>query len=77
MTSSLNGKFVVCLQVLFGTTDGQVIVMSSTGAMLAQVTVVDSQEVASLTWSCEKFYLGEQDGTGVGGDGASTSSSGE
>ena len=34
--------------------------MSSAGAMLAQVTVVEGQEVSCLAWSAEKFFLGEQ-----------------
>ena len=58
------------LQVMFGTSDGQMVVMSSTGAMLAQVTVQEGQELTNMAWSCEKFYLSEadaQDDTSGGG----------
>ena len=44
---------------MFGTSDGQVIVMSSTGAMLSQTSVAEGQEIVSLAWSCEKFNLSE------------------
>lgn len=43
-------------------TDGQIIVMSSTGAMITQVVIRESVEITALTWSCEKFYLSEQEG---------------
>ena len=51
----------ILLQVMFGTTDGQVIVMSANGAMLAQVTLVDGTEITAMSWSCEKFYLDERE----------------
>lgn len=54
-------SFCFLHQVLFGTTDGQVIVMSANGAMLAQVTLVDGTEITGMAWSCEKFYLDERD----------------
>ena len=47
------------LQVLFGTTDGQIIVMSSTGAMVSQVTILEGMEITTLLWSCEKFNMEE------------------
>lgn len=47
--------------MLFGTTDGQIVIMSSTGAMLGQVTIHDGMEISSLTWSCEKFNMDEID----------------
>ena len=47
------------LQVLFGTTDGQIIVMSATGAMLTQVIVNEGNEIVSMLWSCEKFNMDE------------------
>ncbi|XP_076467230.1 tubby-related protein 4-like [Babylonia areolata] len=48
-------------EVMFGTTDGQVIVMSSTGAMLRQFTVHENNEILSMAWSCEKFNMEEAD----------------
>ena len=47
--------------MLFGTTDGQLIVMSSTGAMLVQVTISDGHEITAMGYSCEKFQLDEQE----------------
>ena len=44
---------------MFGTTDGQVIVMSSTGAMIRQFTVHEGNEITSMAWSCEKFNMEE------------------
>ena len=44
---------------MFGTTDGQIIVMSSTGAMVSQVTVLEGMEITTLLWSCEKFNMEE------------------
>ncbi|XP_052243731.1 tubby-related protein 4-like isoform X2 [Dreissena polymorpha] len=46
-------------KVVFGKTDGQLIVMSSTGAMLTQVTVWSGVEITSLHWSCQKFNMEE------------------
>lgn len=46
---------------MFGTTDGQVIVMSSTGAMIRQFTVNEGTEITSMAWSCEKFNMEEAD----------------
>lgn len=46
---------------MFGTTDGQLLVMSATGAMLTQVVMQDGVEITSMAWSCEKFGLSEQD----------------
>lgn len=50
-------------QVLFGTTDGNIIVMSSTGAMQSQITVLENMEITSLLWSCEKFNMEENAST--------------
>ena len=36
-------------KVLFGTTDGQIIVMSSTGAMVSQVTILQGMEITNYT----------------------------
>lgn len=44
---------------MFGTTDGQIVVMSSTGAMVSQVTIHENMEITSLLWSCEKFNMEE------------------
>ena len=44
---------------MFGTTDGQIIVMSSTGAMVSQVTVHDGMEISAMAWSCERFNMEE------------------
>lgn len=65
---SLCGRYIVpfmtpsdhYLQVMFGTSDGRVIVMSSTGAMVAQVTLMEGQEISCIEWNCEKFYLNER-----------------
>ncbi|XP_033739406.1 tubby-related protein 4-like [Pecten maximus] len=48
-------------KVIFGTTGGQLIVMSSTGAMLTQVVINDSMEISTMAWSCEKFNMDESD----------------
>lgn len=44
---------------MFGTTDGQVIVMSVVGLPLAQVSVSQGSDIVSMAWSCNKFELGE------------------
>ncbi|XP_070568218.1 tubby-related protein 4-like [Ptychodera flava] len=44
-------------QVLFGTSDGQIIVMDVHGAMVTQCTLAESREIHSITWSCEKFRM--------------------
>ena len=44
---------------MFGTTDGQIIIMSSTGAMVSQVTILEGMEITALLWSCEKFNMEE------------------
>lgn len=46
---------------MFGTTDGQIIVMSATGAMVTQITVLEGMEITSLLWSCEKFNMEESE----------------
>ena len=45
--------------MFFGTTDGQIIIMSSTGAMVSQVTILEGMEITTLLWSCEKFNMEE------------------
>lgn len=47
------------MQVMFGTTDGQVIVMSVVGLPLAQVSVSQGSDIVSMAWSCNKFELAE------------------
>lgn len=47
---------------MFGTTDGQIIVMSSQGAMVTQITVLEGMEISSILWSCEKFNMEEEEG---------------
>ncbi|XP_077868166.1 tubby-related protein 4-like [Saccoglossus kowalevskii] len=44
-------------QVLFGTSDGQIIVMDIHGAMVTQCTLSDKCEIHSISWSCEKFRM--------------------
>ena len=46
---------------MFGTTDGQIIVMSSTGAMVSQIMIHEGMEISALAWSCEKFNMEETD----------------
>ena len=46
---------------MFGTTDGQILVMSAAGLMLTQVATMDGVEIMNMAWSCEKFCLSEQD----------------
>ena len=46
---------------MFGTTDGQIIVMSSTGAMVSQIMINEGMEISALSWSCEKFNMEETD----------------
>ncbi|CAG5121578.1 unnamed protein product [Candidula unifasciata] len=48
-------------QVMFGTLDGQIIVMSSTGLVVTQVTVHEGFEITNMAWSCEKFNMEEAD----------------
>ncbi|KAL3883564.1 hypothetical protein ACJMK2_029816, partial [Sinanodonta woodiana] len=65
---NLDGTSITCgvwspddHKVMFGTTDGQIIVMNSTGAMVSQVTIHDGMEISTLAWSCEKFNMEEND----------------
>ena len=51
----------VNFQVIFGTTEGQVIVMSANGNMVARATIQEGAEIMSLSWSCEKFNMEEND----------------
>lgn len=49
------------MQVMFGTTAGKVIVMSASGAMVAQVIIHEGLEINYLGWSSERFHLVEQE----------------
>ncbi|ESP03124.1 hypothetical protein LOTGIDRAFT_137881 [Lottia gigantea] len=51
-------------KVMFGTTDGQLVVMSSTGAMIMQISIAEGMEITSMAWSCEKFNMEEGETTG-------------
>lgn len=46
-----------CTQVLFGTADGQVIVMDCHGRMLAHVLLHESDGIVSMSWNCPDFLL--------------------
>lgn len=46
---------------MFGTTAGKVIVMSASGAMVAQVIIHEGLEINYLGWSSERFHLVEQE----------------
>ena len=64
VTSIMTPEIQCCLfplQVMFGTTDGQVIVMSASGAMVSQTKVSPGNEITCMVWSCEKFNLEEQE----------------
>lgn len=45
------------LQVLFGTADGQVIVMDCHGRMLAHVLLHESDGILSMSWNCPAFLV--------------------
>uniref|UniRef100_A0A3Q2Q653 Tubby-related protein 4 n=1 Tax=Fundulus heteroclitus TaxID=8078 RepID=A0A3Q2Q653_FUNHE len=44
-------------QVLFGTADGQVIVMDCHGRMLAHVLLHESDGIVSMSWNCPNFLV--------------------
>ena len=44
-------------QVLFGTSNGHIIVIHVNGTMVTQVPVRDGVAIVSLLWSCEKFKM--------------------
>lgn len=44
-------------QVLFGTADGQVIVMDCHGRMLAHVLLHESDGIVSMSWNCPDFLV--------------------
>ena len=45
------------LQVLFGTADGQVIVMDCHGRMLAHVLLHESDGIIGMSWNCPDFLV--------------------
>lgn len=47
---------------MFGTSDGQIILMSSAGVMLSQISVYAGMEIGTMAWSSEKFNMDETDG---------------
>lgn len=47
----------LCLQVLFGTADGQVIVMDCHGRMLAHVLLHESDGILSMSWNYPIFLV--------------------
>lgn len=49
--------FTVCIQVLFGTADGQVIVMDCHGRMLAHVLLHESDGIVGMSWNCPGFLV--------------------
>lgn len=49
--------FCLYLQVLFGTADGQVIVMDCHGRMLAHVLLHESDGIVSMSWNCPDFLV--------------------
>lgn len=51
------GMWNAPLQVLFGTADGQVIVMDCHGRMLAHVLLHESDGIVSMSWNCPDFLV--------------------
>lgn len=43
--------------MLFGTADGQVIVMDCHGRMLAHVLLHESDGIVSMSWNCPNFLV--------------------
>ncbi|XP_064628378.1 tubby-related protein 4-like [Lineus longissimus] len=55
-------------QVLFGTTDGHIIVMSSTGAMVTHEAILEGAEISNMAFSCEKFNMDENENEEISTD---------
>lgn len=51
------GTLLYCTQVLFGTADGQVIVMDCHGRMLAHVLLHESDGIVGMSWNCPDFLV--------------------
>ncbi|XP_064474099.1 tubby-related protein 4-like isoform X2 [Ornithodoros turicata] len=49
-------------QVLFGTSNGQILVNDVHGEEVAQLRLVEGAAIVGMTWSCEKFKMEETDG---------------
>ncbi|CAN7995763.1 unnamed protein product [Ixodes hexagonus] len=60
---TLNARWVLslCAQVLFGTSNGQILVSDMHGEVVAQVTLVEDTAIVAMAWSCEKFKMEEAD----------------
>lgn len=50
-------SFLPSLQVLFGTADGQVIVMDCHGRMLAHILLHESDGIVSMSWNFPSFQV--------------------
>ncbi|XP_065293855.1 tubby-related protein 4 [Dermacentor albipictus] len=48
-------------QVLFGTSNGQILVNDMHGELVAQVTLNEDAAIVAMAWSCEKFKMEEAD----------------
>lgn len=59
-------------QVLFGTSNGQILVNDMHGELVAQVTLSEDAAIVAMAWSCEKFKMEEADDdrTAATGDGS-------
>lgn len=55
--SSVQVECTIPPQVLFGTADGQVIVMDCHGRMLAHVLLHESDGIVSMSWNCPDFLV--------------------
>lgn len=49
-------------QVLFGTSNGQILVNDVHGEVVAQLSVCRDTPIIAMAWSCEKFKMEETDG---------------
>lgn len=50
-------SFLPSLQVLFGTADGQVIVMDCHGRMLAHILLHESDGIVGMSWNFPSFQV--------------------
>ncbi|KAH9382100.1 hypothetical protein HPB48_004570 [Haemaphysalis longicornis] len=59
-------------QVLFGTSNGQILVNDMHGELVVQVTLSEGAAIVAMAWSCEKFKMEEADDdrTAATGDGS-------
>lgn len=49
------------LQVLFGTSKGQILVNDVHGELVTQVSVIKDTPIIAMAWSCEKFKMEESE----------------